>query len=251
MLQTVVLNKLKFWIMIMKVKLMLAVVGLSMSLFLGHADAQVAQSIGVTISVQGQVAATNQQKQQRSLQRGGAIYLNDRVITQKDSKVQLRLQDDSIIVVQPLSEFYVSEFSFNKNMPNNNKCVGNIVKGMLIDISGQGDKKNYQLNSPLATISVRGTGFAVKLKTRDNVPLDQSVYVFEGAVRVKNRCESVVGPCESKSIDIGAGQKLNSATINRLGEIIGHKSSGLLEGDLGNKAVTQLGGRVSITCKAR
>jgi hypothetical protein len=239
----------------MRSKLILLSIGLGMNVLLDNAVAATQPSIGVVISVQGQALVSNQENQQKVLQRGATIYLHDKVATQKDSKAQLRLQDDSVIIVQPLSEFSVSEFSFNKNAPRNNKYVGNIIKGALINISGQGDAKNYQLNSPLTTIAFRGTGLATKLVTKGKAVANQDVYVFQGYVQVTNKCGNVVGPCETRSINIGAGQQVNAATIDALGRIQGHQSSGLLEsgsGGVDGKVVTQGGGGgVSITCKGK
>jgi hypothetical protein len=214
--------------------------------------------IGITISVEGQTAAINQAKQQRTLQRGGAIFLNDHVVTQKNSKAQLRLNDDSVIVVQPESEYYVSEFSFNKAAPRSNKYVGNVVKGALINISGQGETKNYQLNSPLTTIAFRGTGLATKLLSRKEgereILLNQEVFVFSGSVRVTNSCATAVGMCEPRAIDISAGSRINAATVSRIGEVSGHQSSGIIENSgIDNKMMTSTVGDVgvSITCKGR
>lgn len=209
----------------MKLRLTLILLGFwGISIFSKVAVAQPA--IGVAITVEGKAAAINQANQQRSLQRGAAIYLYDKVVTQQDSKAQLRLQDDSIIVVQPASEFYVSEFSFNQAAPHNNKYVGNIMKGALINISGQGETENYKLNSPLTTIAFRGTGIATKLMSRGSVLTNQEVFVFQGSVTVTNRCENAMGACRLESINIGAGQEINAATVSNIGgEVKGYKSS--------------------------
>lgn len=214
--------------------------------------------IGVVVSTQGRVIATNREKRQRPLRRGSDIYLYDRIATQEKSKAHLRLKDDSVIVLQPSSEFYVSEFSFSKNAPKNNKYVGNIVKGMLINISGQGDSKNYRLDSPLATIAFRGTGLATQLLFKDNVATDQEIYVFQGNVNVSNRCEYVLDKrCRSKTINLGVGQKINSAMVALTGNIRGFSSSSMATkigvdgaGTLPEMKVTKTDkGGITITCK--
>lgn len=189
-----------------------------------------ALTIGRVISVEGQVAAINQENQQRSLQRHSVIYLHDKIVTQQESKVQLILQDDSVVVVQESSEFYVSEFSFNKNVPSNNKYVGNIVKGALINMSGRGEPKNYRLDSPLVTIAFRGTGLATKLFMKNNIPVDQEINVFQGYVTVSTICKQGIGVgCQPFHVDIGVGQRFNSATVSMLGVIKGLKSFKALE----------------------
>lgn len=242
----------------MRLQLLLTLLTLSLSIFLGNVFAATQPSIGLIISVQGQVVAINQANQERPLQRGAVIYLYDKIVTKQDSKAQLRLQDDSMIVIEPASEFYVSEFSFNKNNPHNNKYVGNIVKGMLVNISGEGDTKNYTLNSPLTTIAFRGTGLATKLVAKNDQLTNQEVYVFQGYVAVKNRCKNVIGPCEPDYINIGVGQRINSAIVNRTGKIKGFNGSGLLsrsniELNSGKVVIKApgYGGKVSIVCKSK
>src|SRR3972149_2805386 len=181
--------------------------GLVLNMYVLDTSADTQPSIGMVISIEGKVTAIDVVKQERSLQRRSDIYLHDRIVTQENSKAQLRLKDDSVIVVQPSSEFYVSEFAFNKGSPNDSKYVGNIAKGMLINISGQGNTKNYQLNSPVATIAFRGTSLATKLITsRNAIVTDQEIHVFHGYVTVNNRCQNVFR-CIPHQINIGAGQQ--------------------------------------------
>jgi hypothetical protein len=203
---------------------------LIMFLFLNDIVASVPPGIGVVVSTRGQVTAIDKAHKSRGLNRGATIYLHDRIITPEDGKAQLRLQDDSIIVLQPGSEFYVSEFHFNKNAPRDTKYVGNIVKGMLINISGQGEAKNYRLDSPLTTIAFRGTGLATKLIEQNNVLTDQEIYVFQGYIAVTNRCErlaEISGKCYARTVDIGAGEKANSIAVNVAGKIRMFNSSGI------------------------
>ncbi len=240
---------------LMKLRRVLILLGFwGISIFSSATYAITRSPIGVVISIHGQAAVSSGNNEQRPLQRGSTVYLYDKITTKQDSKAQLRLKDDSIIVVQPASEFYVSEFSFNQAAPHSNKYVGNIVKGALINISGQGETTNYKLNSPLTTIAFRGTGIATKLVARGSVLTNQEVFVFQGSVSVTNRCENVMnGVCGLRSINIGAGQQINAATISRIGEITGYKSAGLLEGSgLGGKVITSdnVGG-VAISCKGR
>jgi hypothetical protein len=230
---------------------------LSLSVYGGFAVAATQPTIGEVVSAQGQVTAIDIVNQERILQRHSTIYLHDRVVTGQASKAQIRLHDDSIIIVQPASEFHVSEFSFNKGSPDNSKYVGNIVKGALINISGQGETKNYQLRSSLTTIAFRGTGLATKLISKGTALTNQEVYVFEGSVTVNNRCDIIGGGCVSGSIDIGRGMQVNSATIDARGRIQGVKSSGLLSEcvgtmEIGRSASKQGAGGdsdISVKCK--
>lgn len=227
--------------------------GLSLSIYGCLAVAATQPAIGEVVSVQGQVSAIDIVNQERVLQRHSTIYLHDRIVTGQASKVQFRLQDDSIIIVQPASEFHVSEFSFNKGSPRDNKYVGNIVKGALINISGEGEAKNYQLRSSLTTIAFRGTGLATKLISKGTVAANQEVYVFEGSVTVNNNCSIIGVGCIPTSINIGAGERVNDATIDALGRIQGVKNAGMLKECVGameiGRGVTKQGNGSGISVK--
>jgi len=173
--------------------------------------------IGVVISMQGQVTALSDAHISRALQRKSAVYLKDRIVTQAQSKAQLKLKDDSIIIIQPSSEFYVSEFVFKENSPKQNKYVGNIIKGALINISGRGETENYELDCPLTTIAFRGTGLSTKLTFKNKKLVNQKIRVFKGAIRVKNKCTTVL--CRSEVVDMRAGSTNDYAIINALGDI--------------------------------
>ena len=198
-------------------------------LYAGVSFAASQTSIGMVTSTTGNVFATGKQNKQRVLKRRSLIYLNDRIKTQQKSKARLKFDDDSIIIMQPSSEFYISKFAYNKKS-RNNECVGNIVKGALISISGQG--KN-QLNSPIAGIDVRGTIFSTRLfGNKGGLPISQDIFVIEGSVTAKNICERIVGdkvikicdPRGARGISIGAGETLRKATIFSTGVVTPYKA---------------------------
>ena len=76
---------------------------------------------------------------------------------------------------------------------------------------------------------------------------DQEIHVFHGYVTVNNRCQNVFG-CMPHQINIGAGQQVNSATVNRLGDIRKLETSGLLSG-CSTKSLRASGGGIAIKCK--
>ena len=195
-------------------------------------------SIGSVIMVQGKVYAQNLKHQTRILQRRSKIYLKDIIVTSNNSKVQLRLNDDSIVVLQPQSQFSVSSFSFDRKAPQKNKYVGNIVKGALTNISGQGKADNYQLKSPLAAITFRGTGIYVNLITKNNLPISQEVNVFKGYVTIQSICAPGT-TCRPQITNVGVGQKITAATIDITGRIKASKNPALPSSLTVNKTMTK------------
>lgn len=181
-----------------------------------------AAPIGTVISSYGKVYAQNQAGNRITLKRNSPVFLNDLIVTEEGGQVQVRFNDDSYIFLKQLSQYKVSEFKFNKENPRDNRYTGNIVKGALISLSGQGKPNNYQYNTPLAIIGVRGTGFAYKTGEADDL------LVFRGFVLVKTVKAKGIPPhlFRSQSMLVGIGQKLNAVSINRNGRIT--KLAGLL-----------------------
>jgi hypothetical protein len=211
-------------------------------------------SIGSVIMVQGQAYANNVTNVKRTLQRRSDVYLNDTIVTLADSRVQLRLNDDSIITLQPLSKFVVNEFSFDRKDPKNNHYVGSIVQGALIDISGQGKPENYQLKSPLAVVTFRGTGLMTRLNMKGGKVVSQDLKVFKGYVTVQSICDEerrTKNLCRSVQIDVGVGQPMSAVTIDASGNIQEYKGPPMENTLRAGKTMTEnAAGGVSIQCKS-
>lgn len=217
------------------------------------ADTAEQPAIGSVIMVQGQVYAKNLANVSRALQRRSDVYLKDTIVTLADSKAQLRLNDSSIIVLQPSSQFSVSDFSFNSKEPKNNRYIGNIVQGALINISGQGKPENYQLKSPLSAITFRGTGLFTRLNSKGNVYVSQDLNVFKGYVTVASICDERRIErefCVPRQMEVGVGQKMTAATIDAAGHIQPATGASMLNPlKLGKTMTKESGGTVSVQCR--
>lgn len=124
-----------------------------------------AEEIGTVIAARGKVYAETKAGVKRPLKRRDVVYLNENVITEGDrSRAQVKLRDNTIVSIKPDTEYFVSDFILDKKIPENNKYVGNLVKGTLMSLSGQGKNSthdNHRLKTPIVTIAVRGTSFGV------------------------------------------------------------------------------------------
>jgi hypothetical protein len=207
------------------------------------------QIIGSIIMTQGTVTAVNSANESRPLERKSNIYLNDKIVTGPNSKVQLRLTDDSIIALQADSIFYVNDYKFNKSSPSDNRYVGNIVKGALINISGVGETNNYQLKSPMAVIAFRGTGIATKI-FKDNVGVGrQEVFVFDGKVSVLNACKN----CATREIIVSATDKNNAILLRQIGAVTNMNVTTFTQLSIGrDKNLTKSGANaLQLQCRVR
>lgn len=109
--------------------------------------------IGVAASVKNQVLGGGQQ-----LANGGSVHANEIIKTGDSSSAQLLFVDQTSLLVGSKSEVKLDRFVYDP-AGGNGKVVMNAGKGVFRFVSGTQNKKSYQINTPVATIGVRGTVF--------------------------------------------------------------------------------------------
>ena len=97
---------------------------------------------------------------------GLKLYAKDRIITGPDSSLGVILRDDTVISLGPDSDFAVKEFAF-KPEDGNLSLVTKLLKGTAAYLSGSISKLKpgaAKLETPVATIGIRGTRFLAKVE---------------------------------------------------------------------------------------
>ncbi len=129
----------------------------------------------------------------RTLYVSGPIYTGDIIKTSGDGEAQIRLDDDTKLVVGPNSYMVVDEFVFDSR--NKAKKVSlNAVRGAFRFITGSSRKDAYEIKTPTATIGVRGTEFDFTVDSRG----EMNLALFEGEARICRQgqtCVAVSGAC--------------------------------------------------------
>jgi len=104
---------------------------------------------GAAIAVLGEVG--------RALVAGDAVHYGERITTDADTRLQLRLIDGAVITLGDHSTFTIQGYEPEEDGP-----VFDIVNGVFLGISGaveDGKKKPMTINTALGTIGIRGTTF--------------------------------------------------------------------------------------------
>lgn len=134
------------------------------------ADAPV---VGRVVWVKGEFKARlkkgTEGHQPRLLSQASSIYLHDTLMTGPNSQAQIVFTDDTLMTFQPKTEFYINTYQFSpeKKEKSVGKYIMNLVKGGFRTITGLIAKSNpsdYQVNTPVATIGVRGTDYTVIIR---------------------------------------------------------------------------------------
>ena len=154
----------------------------------------IAETAGRVNFVSGGVVAVSADGSKRTLTRGDFINSGERIETNR-GRAQIRFTDGSFLSLQPDTVFGVDNYTFSKAKPEEGSLLFNFVRGSMRTVSGaigKVNRANYKVKTPVATIGIRGTGYASSY--RNGLLL---VSVNHGMVNLSN---------DSGSSNVGTGQ---------------------------------------------
>lgn len=158
--------------------------------------------IGTVTAIEGNVTALKETSE-RVLEEGSKIFVLDTIITKEESRAQILFTDGAILNLIPATEFRVNTYKYKKILQKD-QSQSQLLKGGLRLLSGAIAQKNpneYEIQTPTATIGLRGTIInAVLYEDRLFVGVDQ------GRAIVTNSAGSVI---------IGVGERENFAFVPR------------------------------------
>jgi len=129
----------------------------------------------------------------RDLRRRSPIEVGESVVTGDGARAQLRFSDGAIVSLDANSELLIEAYTQNPEEPEKSRALLRMVTGGLRSITGaiaEGYPEGYEVETPLASIGVRGTDFRIRLSSQS-----LAVGVWDGAVQVSNPQGSVtIGP---------------------------------------------------------
>lgn len=151
----------------------LCVLGLLLSLVFGSgyaADPPLPTPVGRVVWIKGDsFTATMENKEERKLQKSSVIYLHDLLQTDDKTQAEIVFTDNTLITFQVSTKFSVAEYVMKSKDKNGSvgKSVMNLIEGGFRTVTGLIAKNNpsdYSVNTPVATIGVRGTDYQVQIK---------------------------------------------------------------------------------------
>jgi hypothetical protein len=155
-----------------------------------------AQTVARATSVTGRVLLSSGNGTPAfTLAQGYELGPGDTVDTHGGGRLVIELTDGSMIVVQPESVIVIKDFRAAASL----RELFEIMLGSVrVKINHFGGRPNpYRINSPTASIAVRGTDFNVTVNSSG----DTQVLVYEGSVEVT----SLTDPAQSVVIEAGRG----------------------------------------------
>lgn len=156
----------------------LLIVAVALPLLHTVANAQVSVVEARVAGVRGRAVISGHAHSQYSLDRGVVVSPGDEIDTSGGGRVTLELSDGSMLVIEPGSRVVLQDY---RDASSLRELLHITVGHVRIRINHFGGRPNpYRINSPTASIAVRGTEFSVAV----NAAGDTEVIVYEGLVEV-------------------------------------------------------------------
>ncbi len=170
---------------------------LSLPLVLFSTLAYAGQVIGTIIEVEGVLNVKKENGAIKNLSKNSEVEEGDTLISDKTTYAKIKFVDDSEITLKPSSQLKISLFTYEVDKPEKDNSVLSLIKGGLRSITGMIGKRNkdrVKLNTPSATIGIRGTTYIAEYILPSNagegaIALSPGLYVqvLNGMVNLTNQ----------------------------------------------------------------
>ncbi|MCW8936291.1 MAG: FecR family protein [Gammaproteobacteria bacterium] len=156
------------------------------------------QAVGQVIQNRGKTFVISNKNKKRTLDIGSEIFVGDRVFTGVKGFIRLNMIDEAKIDLRCNSEMLIEDYQL---LRGGNRSVIYLIKGSVRKITGTIGKMAddiYEMNTPLATVGVRGTEYAIRVLQQHGCDgsLDVNskglfVKVNRGAIDIKSQKEAL------------------------------------------------------------
>jgi YD repeat-containing protein len=127
-------------------------------------EAYAAPAGSVDFSV-GNVMATGPDGRARPLAKGAELNSGDRIVT-NDGRAQIRFADGAYVSLQPNTDFAIREYRYDGRTDGSERGLFGLLKGAMRTVTGAIGRVNrsaYEIQTPTATIGIRGTGGLIQV----------------------------------------------------------------------------------------
>lgn len=125
----------------------------------------VAANVGRVDFAVGTVTAQQPSASPRALAKGSELLSGDRIVT-ADGRAQLRFADGAYVSLLPNTEFVIRDYRYDGRTDGSEKSFLGLLRGSIRAVTGligRVNKSAYQIQTPTATLGIRGTGGIVEV----------------------------------------------------------------------------------------
>ena len=159
-----------------------------------------AQAIGVAATVRNDVAQVKGGSN-LAISAGEDVVRNEVVRTGNESSTKLVFSDSTNLAVGPVSTVTLDKFVF-AGESNYREATVNLVRGAFRFSTGSSDKRAYKINTPVATIGVRGTELDIlSERARTVATLNEGAALV--CTRTGRKCVTLSNPGDTAVVTLG------------------------------------------------
>jgi len=163
---------------------------------------------GFVIAARGSLTATNDAGETRTLNRRSKFYANEILKTGTSSRAQLRFKDRALMTLRPETQLDIGEYHFGGKKDKTNRAFLKLVSGGFRTISGaigRANKSAYRINTPVASIGIRGTDYEIVISLNGKV----FAAVHDGGITLTNDLGDLDLGADSNYLyaEVSAGEK--------------------------------------------
>lgn len=162
-----------------------------------------AEIAGVVLLAKGKTFATNMNGEQRTLKRRSRILEGDTLSTAANGKLQVRFVDKALLTLKANSKLDIRAYQLAKSDNQSEEVLMNLITGGFRTITGsigKGEKSAYTVNTPAASIGIRGTNYEIAQESSGEFV----IAVWDGGITVSN---------EQGSINVGSNSDFNFVRV--------------------------------------
>ena len=163
---------------------------------------------GKTILAKGSVESFNvDNNEKRKLKRRSQIFTVDKIVTGDKSKAQFSMTDGGLITLKANTEILITNYKYSPEAGESSATL-EVVNGGFRSISGLIKKSggDYQVKTPVGSIGIRGTHFAVEV-----VGGETFLAVYSGNIDVALNDQSI--------LSLGSSEDFAFASVNAQGQV--------------------------------
>jgi hypothetical protein len=154
----------------------------------------------------GRVTAVGGDGRDRDLAKGSEVQSGDRVLT-NDGRAQIRFTDGAFVSLAPNTDYLIKSYRYVGRPDGTEQGVFTLVKGAMRTVSGMVGRVNksaYRLETPTATIGIRGTGGVIAILGDGGTLLTGTSGVWTltnaaGTIEVRAGSTGYAGPGEERA----------------------------------------------------
>ncbi len=143
--------------------------------------AMAAQVAGTVVNLSGPLLAKKADGTVKILSLKSEVEQGDTLVSEKGTYARIKFVDNSEVTLRPNTLFKIDNFSYDEAKPEGDSAFFTLLKGGLRSITGALGKRNREkvgINTPTATIGIRGTTFIVQYIDSETTDVGQLIPAY-------------------------------------------------------------------------